>query len=1293
MENLHKENIFDAKTLITIRKRFLSDVMTTRKNFTPQTLGNIISKIDRFGKKELLQLYKQVKNIMYGKIKNMSLKRDRAERVNVLFPFADDLFMNENNAIDMYGTKQSTIAFKRVAKAIEMDLRTKKYVESKDIDVLKKHIKKAVFANLTSLLSDLRAMKVVFALEMELVRDVLDENGEIREDKVIATFSSASIGGNQGQIILNANQYQRAYDNAFEKITADMEAFILNGSDWRFNAFKRFFIKAIRYQAFNGASYIELPEWVKNKKAVINIKNNDNKCFMYSVLCGLHLDDIKKDHQRVTKYKDYENELKFDDIEFPVSIDDIEKFEKLNQISINVFILNDKFDKDDALSQHFEGVYFHKIKNEKKPINLLLIEDDDKSHYCFIKNLRGFVRNDNRENLVVCDECLRAFRLNSAYDNHKKLNKCQVLEANVKVLPNPNKPSPRTNKIDSECHLSKFKNSQKQLKVPFVIYADGESILNKVEKKEGMNTQVYQSHQVYNLGCKFVSEFPDILNDEYKEFTGEDCMIDFLNYVFKMQDKVLEIVASENQIPMNLTNAEETLYQANNKCHICKKNISGIKVRDHCHLTGKFRGPACESCNINYNYKNFKLPVVFHNLKGYDSHFILQYVGRLEKKQISVIPNTMEKYLSFTIDKCVFLDSLQFLNASLESLIEALDKSKDEKLFSHFNTGFNTFGNELKDLLRQKGVFPYDWYDSKNKLTHNGLPTKDKFYNELNECGIEDVDFVRAQNVYNLAKCKNFGDYLSLYLKCDVLLLADVFEAFRLMCIKNYDLDPCHYFTSPGFSWDAMLKMTDAKIECFQEGQEDMLEMIEKNMRGGVSMISNRYAKANNKYMKEYNPNEPSSYIMYLDANNLYGWAMSQYLPTGNYKWENIDTFTNDYILNIKSDSDKGYIFDVDLDVPSELHDYFNDYPLAPENRVGEYSPKMIEKYKIIHDKAPTNTVPKLIPNLNDKKNYTLHYRNLQLYLKLGLKLKTINKVLSFDQEPYLEKYIGFNTKKRAETKNDYEKDLFKLMNNSVFGKTMENVAKRIDVKLMTDEKKFVRQCSMPSFKDFRIFTEGLVAVQMAKTQVVYNRPMIVGFCILELSKVLMYDFHYNTMTKKYGDDIKLLFTDTDSLCYHITTEDIFDDMKDNLNMYDTSDYPKEHQCYSTDNKKVIGKFKDECNSKPMIEFCGHRAKMYCFLTEEKCKSVAKGIKRNQIKKLKMEQYKKTLFGETRADLKHTVSFNLLRSTNHQMNSIRVTKTGLSAIDDKRYIKEDNVTSYAHGHYKIKNTITKLENL
>ena len=238
-----------------------------------------------------------------------------------------------------------------------------------------------------------------------------------------------------------------------------------------------------------------------------------------------------------------------------------------------------------------------------------------------------------------------------------------------------------------------------------------------------------------------------------------------------------------------------------------------------------------------------------------------------------------------------------------------------------------------------------------------------------------------------------------------------------------------------------MLKMTNIKLELMTD--IDMFQFIEKGMRGGVSYIANQYGNANNKYMKKYDEKVPSKYIMYLDANNLYGRAMSQYLPTGNFKWMTDKEISKINLGKYKADSKKGLILEVDLEYPQELHDIHNDYPGTPEkvkvsnNMLSAYCKKIPEKYNI-----SIGLVSKLIPTLRDKKEYVLHYRNLQLYLDRGLKIKKVHQVLKFDQSPWLKQYINFNTEERKHAKNSFEKDFFKLMNNSVFGKTMENMCK-----------------------------------------------------------------------------------------------------------------------------------------------------------------------------------------------------------------------------------------------------------
>ena len=461
-----------------------------------------------------------------------------------------------------------------------------------------------------------------------------------------------------------------------------------------------------------------------------------------------------------------------------------------------------------------------------------------------------------------------------------------------------------------------------------------------------------------------------------------------------------------------------------------------------------------------------------------------------------------------------------------------------------------------------------------------------------------------------------------------------------------------------------------------------MFQFIEKGMRGGTSYIANRHGEANNKYMKTYNEKLPSKYIMYLDANNLYGWAMSQYLPTGNFKWLSQKKIEKTTLGKYTENNNKGLILEVDLEYPQELHNLHNDFPLGPEkikvakDMLSDYCKKIAEKFNI-----SSGLVHKLIPTLNDKEKYILHYRNLQLYLSLGLKLKKIHRVLEFDQSPWLKQYIDFNTRKRTFAKNNFEKDFFKLMNNSVFGKTMENIRKRVDVRLVTSKEKLLKLSSKPTYVSSKIFNENLVAVHKIKETLTMNRPAYIGMCILDLSKTLMYDFHYNYIKQNYGNKAKLLFTDTDSLTYEIETTDAYLDFWNDKDKFDNSDYPENSPYFDKTNKKVIGKFKDEAAGVPIVEFVGLRSKMYSYIKDnDEGGKTAKGIKKNIItKNIKHEDYKEVLFNNKQ--MHHTMK--TIRSNNHQLGSFELNKISLSCFDDKRFIHENGITTSSYGHYKI----------
>ena len=360
---------------------------------------------------------------------------------------------------------------------------------------------------------------------------------------------------------------------------------------------------------------------------------------------------------------------------------------------------------------------------------------------------------------------------------------------------------------------------------------------------------------------------------------------------------------------------------------------------------------------------------------------------------------------------------------AVQKIVENLVKNKNPSDFKNLNKVIKNNSS----LLTRKGVYPYDYVTSINKLKETKLPSKEAFYSKLLDQEISDEDYQHAIKVWNTFNCQTLQDYHDLYLKTDVLLLADVFENFRKTCLKHYKLDPCHYYTAPGLAWDACLKETKQELQLLKD--YDMLMMFEKGIRGGISHISKRYACANNKYMKDFDESEPSTFIQYLDANNLYGWAMTQKLPTHGFKWINVDKPKVLKLLE-KKDTNQGFIFEVDLDYPSSLWKTHNDYPLAPQ-------------------KVKIDKTEKLIRSFLPKNHYVLHYKNLKQYLEEGMILKKVHRGIKFVQSPWMEPYIRKNTDLRKEAKNAFEKDFFKLMNNSVFGKTIENIRKRQSVEIM----------------------------------------------------------------------------------------------------------------------------------------------------------------------------------------------------------------------------------------------------
>ena len=402
--------------------------------------------------------------------------------------------------------------------------------------------------------------------------------------------------------------------------------------------------------------------------------------------------------------------------------------------------------------------------------------------------------------------------------------------------------------------------------------------------------------------------------------------------------------------------------------------------------------------------------------------------------------------------------------------------------------------------------------DGWDKFNENIIPGKELFYSNLTLENVSETDYAHANNVFKKVNINNLGEYHDLYVRSDTLLLADIFENFRQLCLKNYELDP-----------------------------------------------------------------------------------------------------------------------DLDLDC-----------------------------------------------NLNDKKNYIVHINVLKQALDHGLKLRKVHRVIEFEQEAWFKEYIDVNMELRKKATNDFEKDFFKLMNNAVFGKTMENVRKHRDIKLVKADKKRNKLVSEPNFHTMKLIDNNLAIIEMRKVKVKMSKPIYLGLSILDISKITMYKFWYDYVKIKYQDKARLCYMDTDSFVVNIKTKDFYKDISQDVNKrFDTSNYAVDRPLPTGINKKVTGLMKDELGGDIITEFVALRPKAYSYVTNNFIEmKKAKGTKRCVVNKmLRFDDYKKCLFDNGKV-LKSQQRF---KSENHKVYTENINKIAVSCDDDKRIVTSDRITSYPYG--------------
>ena len=648
-------------------------------------------------------------------------------------------------------------------------------------------------------LGELKGFKYIETLKVTFEKQLEDE-----------TTIKTAYFNSKTKTLINENEINEVLQTSRQELIGAIGQWISEGSGWTIKSVDGHYINLTKYVPLKGASYIELPTELRNPaKGLINLKNKDNECFRW---CHIrYLNPQGKDPQRIKKSdKHYIKNLDYQGIKFPITIKQINKIEKKNSIRINVFGYEEK------------QPYPIYISNEKYEdhMELLLITKDENKHYVLIKDFNKFMyqQTKHKERKHFCMHCLQCFSSERVLNNHKE--NCIIINGKQAI----NMPKKGENVL-------KFNNFHKQLPVPFVIYADFEAITKKVqgceqseemknEKNKRSYTEAYQTHEDCGFGYKVVCCYDDKYSKDICIYRGENAVYRFMEQMLGEVKYCKDVIKKHFNKPLVMTEDDEMCFKLIDKCHICGEKYTNkdVRVKDHCHITGKFRGSAHQECNLKLRIKpeNIKIPVIFHNPRGYDSHFIMQQIAKISKNHaykdkkgkeqplnINAIPNNMEKYMAFMLgNHLTFIDSFQFMSSSLDKLVSNLPKD-DLKYTSQ------AFKGKRLNLMSQKGMYPYDFMDSSEKFNQTELPTKDQFYSIINDQRITDDEYNHAKKVWKAFKIKTMGEYHDLYLGSDVLLLTDVFESFRKTCLQSYKLDPCHYFTSPGLSWDAMLKMTN----------------------------------------------------------------------------------------------------------------------------------------------------------------------------------------------------------------------------------------------------------------------------------------------------------------------------------------------------------------------------------------------------------------------------------------------------------------------------------------------------
>ena len=1121
-----------------------------------------------------------------------------------------------------------------------------------------KYARKKAFLLLKYLLSVHHMIKTSFVLTCRFAQSTTQEDvGAEGKEVITMNFRSRVTTVNEMQM------NKATITSMFSHIIKSFEDFLQNGSGWILVDCIAFDVEMGKCLSLAG-SYCEQDQphtvFYKNERITSSVNESDSKngknCF-YIALAQFF---VKNKSDIANFIEENINCV----APLPVSVDKISQVEAANKhldIAINVIYKTE--------DEEIYPCYASPNINAKNMVNMFLFftanKEEPTLHYALIENISKLlaVRTKSATNTWhtrdqhICYNCFNTFHRLSTLESHVAW--CHQESGQSLIVP-------------EEGSVVEYMPKRKEEKIAFTLFFDFETM--QLPSKKKCCSEETCSHKSVNISDHEAFAYSIIVIDRYGDIreqishVGTDAATHCVRALVSIQKKYSKILQTE--VPIKMTDDDEKNYQNAKHCHICHFAINGKGVRDHDHLTGKYIGAAHKDCNLHRVECN-KIVGFAHNFSGYDSHILIQALAKYEGDiRISAIPLNTEKFKMIKINNLTLLDSFAFLGDSLEKLVDTLKVSHHKfpfikKWMTKYQRGMASVG-----MILRKGVYPYEYITSYDRLKEKQLPSKDKFYSRLNSSHISNEDYDHAKSIWKHFGCRNLKDFTKLYVLSDTYQLAEAVLDLRDNIFEEFKIDLCHYLSLPMMAKDIMLKVTNVKMDLLTD--IEMINFVKSNIRGGLSYINTRHFNVE----KERKKRQIDTSLVYVDANNLYGAAMRFPMPKGQYQWltaEELKKMSNvSYLLNqITKDENEGYIFEVTLDYPRHLHLEHNSFPLAAHQQ--EIRETMLSDYaKNAYQKIEGKnkySAKKLTSSFERRTNYVCHAMNLKLYLDLGMELIQIHRGIKFEQERFLKPYIDMCTKKRAEAKTKTKSNMMKLLCNSLYGKMIESGTKRMDCRFVRNENSAKKFNTDPRIKSQMIIDPNFTIAFLSKKAVRLNQSWAVGFAILELSKYIMQSLFYHAVRPMFNNNVSVILSDTDSWILAVPSSSPDAAMEKLHSIMDFSNYPHDHPLFNDTVKNKTGYLKNETPSQTITEVVGVRSKIYAYRAESKKEKAilrrCKGVKKSARDLIPFEKFLQCVLHSS--NQYHVEQFSI-QSKNHVNRLTKIKKRAFSSFDDKRYL-------------------------